>query len=100
LNGRTVPRTILYKADDCIRNDPILLHSKCIYPNTENWLYIGSHNLSKSALGDLNIHSYPNNFEMGIFIPPHIKKNMNILLPFKNIRPYSSLDNPGGCIRN
>jgi len=100
LNGQRLPNEILYRAKDCSGNS-ILLHSKCIFPNTMSWIYIGSHNLTRAAWGDMLPDSYPQNFEIGIFVPPNICKTMNITIPFDtDLESYSNRDIPGGVIRS
>eukprot|EP01122_Echinamoeba_exundans_P002864 TRINITY_DN1285_c0_g1_i3.p1 TRINITY_DN1285_c0_g1~~TRINITY_DN1285_c0_g1_i3.p1 ORF type:complete len:483 (-),score=66.60 TRINITY_DN1285_c0_g1_i3:904-2352(-) len=73
-----------------------LLHSKIIYPESGSWMYVGSHNLTKSAWGSSKVNA--TNFELGIvFLKDSWKIRMPFSVPLQNYGPTDAL---GGVIRN
>jgi hypothetical protein len=73
-----------------------LLHSKIVYPESGSWLYIGSHNLTKSAWGSSKTSA--TNFELGIVF---LKDSWTFRIPFRvPLQGYGPDDSLGGVVRN
>eukprot|EP01103_Thecamoeba_quadrilineata_P011889 TRINITY_DN2947_c0_g1_i3.p1 TRINITY_DN2947_c0_g1~~TRINITY_DN2947_c0_g1_i3.p1 ORF type:complete len:331 (-),score=38.28 TRINITY_DN2947_c0_g1_i3:61-1053(-) len=86
------PLDSLYRCIDCSGKD-ILLHSKCLFPRSKKWLYIGSHNLTRKAWGNISKNSDPQNIEIGVFFPPDVLQDFRE--PFTTpLQKYAASDQP------